>query len=152
MRACTFASWNSTADLDPDEFIKANGAERILVATGTRDRLLPMAGGSRATQVRYDQPQKGASPDSRHCCFPPFVGYPISLERAAVAGEVAEYLGVDRSLVLEGVPHDTGLVAGTNGSQAPKMPESSMTERVLLRSLLADPEVRETLLERLSRV
>jgi DNA primase len=68
------------------------------------------------------------------------------LERAAVATEVAEYLGVDRSLVLKEF-RATPSSSRARGPAAPsKTNGASMSERVLLRSLLTDPEVRETLI------
>ena len=73
------------------------------------------------------------------------------LERAAVAGEVAEYLGVDRALVLKEF-RSTPSPKNTNGDNSRKLSPSTMTERVLVRSLLADADVRDILVPSLSAI
>jgi hypothetical protein len=66
------------------------------------------------------------------------------LERAAVATEVADYLGIDRNLVLNEfrrnpAPRSEPVVR----AKAEHLPNA---ERILLRSLIGDAEVRQTLL------
>jgi len=134
--------------LDPDEFIKANGAaayaSRLEHATGY---FLWLA--DRARQS-FDM----TSAESRVTGFetvllPAIRKISDRLERAAIAGEVAEYLGVDRSLVLK--EFRAAPAARRQQETAPKLPGSSMTERVLIRSLLTDAEVRTMLLPAISQ-
>jgi DNA primase len=130
--------------LDPDEFIKANGADayasRLQHATGY---FLWLADRARRN---YDMSTaEGRIAGFEAVLLPSIRKISDRLERATVAGEVAEYLGVDRSIVLK--EFRTGPQAKAGGKR--QLPESSMTERILLRSLLADPEVREALVERL---
>ena len=86
--------------LDPDEFVKAHGPEeyaaRLERATGYFLWLADRA------RKKFDM----SSAESRIAGFealllPSIRRISDRLERAAVATEVAEYLGVDRSLVLK---------------------------------------------------
>ncbi|MBC8165485.1 MAG: hypothetical protein H7Y20_06400 [Bryobacteraceae bacterium] len=76
------------------------------------------------------------------------------LGRAAVAAEVADYLGLDRGLVLSEIRKMPGdrrgqPVSGLASGPASKS-EMPVRERVLLRSLLQSTEVRAVLLPRLT--
>ena len=131
--------------LDPDEFVKAHGPEeysaRLERASGYFIWLADRA------RKKFDT----STAESRIAGFESLLLpsiRPISdrLERAAVATEVAEYLGVDRSLVLKEFRATPGASRAKEAPAAPKMNGASMSERVLLRSLLTDSEVRETLL------
>jgi DNA primase len=133
--------------LDPDEFIKNNGpaaySSRLEHAIGY---FLWLADRARR---KFDMSNaEGRIAGFESLLLPAIRKISDKLERAAVAGEVAEYLGVDRSLVLKEF-------RTTPSSHKPhakaKEPASSMTERVLVRSLLADSEVRQTLLQPLSQ-
>jgi DNA primase len=130
--------------LDPDEFVKAHGAgeyaARLEHASGYFLWLADRA------RKKFDM----SSAESRIAGFEALLLPSIRrisgrLERAAVATEVAEYLGVDRSLVLKEFRATPGSSRATS-SQPSKENGASMSERVLLRSLLTDPEVRETLI------
>jgi len=69
------------------------------------------------------------------------------LERATVASEVASYLGIDRSLVLT----EFRKAQSPKSAQAARPPHESipLTERILIRSMMLDAEVRAMLLPRL---
>jgi hypothetical protein len=67
------------------------------------------------------------------------------LERAAVASEVAEYLGIDRSLVLNEFRR-APVVRDEKRPSTPRSDVLPMTERVVLRSVMTDPEIRGILL------
>jgi DNA primase len=130
--------------LDPDEFIKNKGADaynaRLDRATGY---FLWLADRARR---KFDM----TSAESRVQGFeaillPAIRRISDRIERAAVAGEVAEYLGVDRALVLKEF-RGTPIPGRDNGSKSPAVNPSRMTERVLLRSLLVSADAREVLL------
>jgi DNA primase len=130
--------------LDPDEFIKKKGADaynaRLDRATGY---FLWLADRARR---KFDM----TSAESRVQGFeaillPAIRRISDRIERAAVAGEVAEYLGVDRALVLKEF-RGTPIPGRDNGSKSPAVNPSRMTERVLLRSLLVSADAREVLL------
>jgi DNA primase len=131
--------------LDPDEFVKAHGPEeysaRLERASGYFIWLADRA------RKKFDM----STAESRIAGFeslllPSIRRISDRLERAAVATEVAEYLGVDRSLVLKEFRATPGASRATEAPAAPKTNGTSRSERVLLRSLLTDPEVREILL------
>jgi DNA primase len=136
--------------LDPDEFIKENGPEayngRLDRATGY---FLWLA--DRARRNFDMSTAEGRIQGFESVMLPAIRKISDRLERAAVAGEVAEYLGVDRSLVLKEfrgtpganrAPARTGKAAG-NGT--------SPTDRILVRTLVCDPESREVLIEALAK-
>jgi DNA primase len=131
--------------LDPDEFVKTHGPEEYTA------RLEHAAGYFLWLADRARKKFDMSSAESRIAGFealllPSIRRISDRLERAAVATEVAEYLGVDRSLVLKEF-RATPSSSRARGPAAPsKTNGASMSERVLLRSLLTDPEVRETLI------
>jgi len=130
--------------LDPDEFIKTRGAEsysaRLQHATGYFLWLADRA------RTKFDMTTaEGRIAGFESVLLPAIRKISDRLERAAVAGEVAEYLGVDRALVLKEF-RSTPSPKSPNGTSHPKHTPSTMTERVLLRSLLADGDVRDILL------
>ena len=131
--------------LDPDEFIKNKGADaynaRLDRATGY---FLWLADRARR---KFDM----TSAESRVQGFetvllPAIRRISDRIERAAVAGEVAEYLGVDRALVLKEF-RGTPIPGRDNGARPPVANPSRMTERVLVRSLLVSADAREVLME-----
>jgi DNA primase len=130
--------------LDPDEYIRNNGAEmyaaRLERATGY---FLWLADRARR---KFDMTSaEGRVAGFENMLLPAIRKISDKLERAAVAGEVAEYLGVDRALVLREF-RNTPASSRPNGNQRPKTASSTMSERVLVRSLLLDGEVRTVLL------
>jgi DNA primase len=131
--------------LDPDEFVKAHGPEEYSA------RLERASGYFIWLADRARKKFNMSTAESRIAGFeslllPSIRRISDRLERAAVATEVAEYLGVDRSLVLKEFRSTPGASRAKEAPGSPKMNGASMSERVLLRSLLTDPEVRETLL------
>ena len=73
------------------------------------------------------------------------------LERTTIASEVADYLGLGRGMVLaefRKMPGDRNRAAAPAQPQRDAVP---VRERVLLRSLVENPEAREALLPGLPR-
>ena len=54
--------------LDPDEYVKQYGAEAYRAKARNRQRLLPLAGGPRAAEVRHEDPPMAAWTRSSFCC------------------------------------------------------------------------------------
>ncbi|HYI95834.1 MAG TPA: DNA primase [Bryobacteraceae bacterium] len=136
--------------LDPDEYVRKNGAEmysaRLERATGY---FLWLADRARR---KFDMTSaEGRVAGFENMLLPAIRKISDKLERAAVAGEVAEYLGVDRSLVLKEFRNTPGATRTNTRQQQPKPASSTMSERVLVRSLLLDGEVRSTLLPVLAK-
>lgn len=135
--------------LDPDEFIKANGADaynaRLHRATGY---FLWLA--DRARRNFDMSTAEGRIHGFETLLLPIIRKISDRLERAAVAGEVADYLGVDRTLVLKEFRGTPGASRGP-ATKKPAAPSYSMTERVLVRSLITGDETRDAVLDVLRR-
>jgi DNA primase len=135
-----------TDGLDPDEFIKQYGADtydaRLRRATGYFIWLADRA------RKKFDMStSEGRTTGFQTMLLPAIRRISDRLERATVATEVAEYLGIDRQLVLAEFRR---MPAGARtGASRGRENETPHKERVLLRSLLTDPEVREILVTRL---
>ena len=132
--------------LDPDDFIKRRGAEtytsRLDRATGYFLWLADRA------RLKFDMSTaEGRMQGFEALLLPAIRKISDRLERAAVAGEVAEYLGVDRSLVLKEFRGAASPNGGSkqNGGHQTVTSAWSMPERVLIRSLICDAEVRDVL-------
>ncbi|HYP07500.1 MAG TPA: DNA primase [Bryobacteraceae bacterium] len=136
--------------LDPDEFIKANGAEaynaRLQRATGY---FLWLA--DRARRNFDMTTAEGRIHGFETVLLPTIRKISDKLERAAVAGEVAEYLGVDRALVLKEFRSTPGTNRGPAAAKKVAPPSYSMTERVLVRSLFCGEETRDAVIDVLRR-
>lgn len=128
--------------LDPDEYIRTKGPQtysaRLDRATGYFLWL--------ADRVRRKYDMNSAEhriAGFKAMLLPAIRKITDRLERAAVAGEVAEYLGVDRTLVMKEFPVTP---ARANGAPQTQQSGSTMAERILVRSLLVDGDVRRTLI------
>lgn len=130
--------------LDPDEYIRKFGAGRY------RERLGQAAGyfhwlADRA-RARFDMRTAEGRMEGFKFLLPAIQRIPEKLERAAVAGEIASYLGVEAGLVLEQFRR----AAAERREPAPAAAEPLPSlEKVLLRALLADAEARRQVLPRL---
>jgi DNA primase len=128
--------------LDPDEFIKTRGsgeyAQRLDHAAGYFIWLADRARkkfGSASAEARIKGYEELLLPAIRRISD--------RLERAAVATEVAEYLGLDRNLVLAEFRRIPGVQPARRVAQPAG--EIPVRERVLLRSIVLSQEVRDLL-------
>jgi DNA primase len=135
------------AKLDPDEFVKRFGAEAY------REKLDHASGyfhwlADRA-RARFDMRSAEGRVDAFKYLLPAVNKVPDKLERAAVANDLASYLGVDASMVLDQFKK----AATDRKPSAPiaKRTELPPTERMLLLALAASPRVRGEILPHLSR-
>ena len=87
--------------LDPDEFVKANGAECLQRAPQSCDRDISYGWPTGPGATSICRRPKVGSTGSKPCCSRPSGRSRTGWSGTAVAGEVAEYLGVDRALVLK---------------------------------------------------
>jgi DNA primase len=132
--------------LDPDEFIKQHGADTYkarldraspyFIWLADRARTKYGSGGAEARMAGYEA-----------LLLPAIRRISDRLERATVATEVANYLGLDRNVVLSEFRRMPG--QRSQLAPAPRSNETPIRERVLLRSLVLDREVRDLLLPRL---
>jgi DNA primase len=134
------------AGLDPDEFIRKYGAEAY------QSRLDRASGYFLWLADRARKKFGAASAESRMAGYqeillPAIRRISHHLERAAVATEVADYLGLDRNLVLGEFRRMPGQRSSRPNAAAPE--PAPLQERILLRSILLDRQVRDALLPRL---
>ncbi|HEV2200349.1 MAG TPA: DNA primase [Bryobacteraceae bacterium] len=154
--------------LDPDEYVKKNGAEayraRVDAAPGYFHWLADRVRG------RFDLRSSDGRVDAFKSLLPAVQRIPDRLERAAVASDVAGYLGVEPGLVLDqfkraslerralGVSagerrteRGTDAGGGTSPHRTPKpRPEIPPLERILLNALVSSSTTRREVLARLS--
>ncbi len=125
--------------LDPDEFVKANGADAY------RDRLANaqpyfhwLAGRARA---RFDVKTSEGKVQALEFLLPRVRQVSDRVERAALANELAAVLGVEQGLLLEQFRR----AAGGRGEERIEIPaiEVSPAEKMLLELFLHSAEVRE---------
>jgi DNA primase len=131
--------------LDPDEYVKKFGAdgylEKLEKASGYFLWLAERA------RRKFDMRTSEGRIAGLKFLLPSIERISDKLERAMVAGEVADYLGIERGLVLDEFRKTA--VKG-HAKQAPRPPSAlSMSERILVRSLVADPQIRAILVPRL---
>jgi DNA primase len=125
------------AGLDPDEFIRKYGADVYA------DRLNRASGYFTWLADRARQKYGSATAEARMSGYealllPAIRRLSDRLERAAVATEVADYLGLDKNLVLA----EFRRMGGSRTAETAKQAEIPLRERVLIRSLMVNPEIR----------
>ncbi len=132
-------------DLDPDEYIKVNGADiyasRLARAPGYFIWLADRA------RKKFDMNTSEGKMQGMDFLLPSIRKISDRLERATVANEVAAYLGIDRGLVLD--EFRKAAVDRKPAAAKPKQTAVPRNERILLRSLLMNADVREILMPHL---
>ena len=129
--------------LDPDEYIKKHGAQiytsQLDKATGYFIWLA-----DRARKKHDMSSAEGRFEGFQAMLLPAIRRISDRLERAAVATEVADYLSIDRNVVLS--EFRRAPVVREQTTAPVKTDQVPKTERILLRSLIYDAEVRQTLM------
>jgi DNA primase len=135
------------AGLDPDEYIKQYGAETYQGRLARANSyFLWLADRARK---RFDMSSaEGRTAGYQAVLLPAIRRISDRLERASVAAEVAEYLGLDRNLVLEEFRRTPGQRVPQPAKPA-KPPTIPARQLELVRSLVVNPDIRETLLPRI---
>jgi DNA primase len=143
--------------LDPDEYVKQNGAEayraRIDSAGGYFHWLADRA------RSRFPKTAEGRV-DAFKDLLPVVQNIQDKIERAAIANDLASYLGVEQSLVLDQLkraslhknsPERRAPPPSAVGRSNPAIPSSMLSmERILLNALLSSDEARAEVLPQLS--
>jgi DNA primase len=132
-------------DLDPDEYCQKHGAEgyeaRVKAAKTYFYWLADRA------RSRYDVKTSEGRVAVFQFLLPAIQGLPDKLERAAVANDVASYLGIERGLVLENFRK---MAVERQETQIRRVREPlPETDRILLGLILTDEEARNELLPQL---
>ncbi|MBZ5605636.1 MAG: DNA primase [Acidobacteriia bacterium] len=129
--------------LDPDEYVKQNGPEayraKLDSASGYFHWLADRA------RVRFDMKTSDGRMDAFKFLLPSVQKISDKLERAAIANDLAGYIGVDPGLVLDQFKR-AAAERRTPAPKAPARPAIPGIENLLLQSLLASDEVRAQVL------
>jgi len=133
--------------LDPDEYVKQKGAEayraKLDSASGYFHWLADRA------RLRFDMKSSEGRMDAFKFLLPSVQKISDKLERAAIANDLAGYIGVEPGLVLEQFKKaaaDRRTPAPPKRESRPQIPG---TENLLLHSLLASEQARAEILPRL---
>ena len=137
--------------LDPDEYAKQHGAEayqqKLTRASGYFHWLADRA------RTKFDMKSTDGRMDAFKFLLPSVQKIPDKLERAAVANDLAGYLGVDPRLVLDQFKKDQSDSRNRAGQVAkPVMPAKTAVpglERVLINALLSSEATRQEILPQL---
>ena len=135
--------------LDPDEYVKQNGAEayraRLDAAPGYFHWLADRA------RARFDMRSADGRMDAFKFLLPAVQKISDKLERAAVANDIAGYLGVDPGLVLDQFKKAATERRGALPDTARSRPhvEIPALERILVQALVSSDQARREILPRL---
>jgi DNA primase len=135
--------------LDPDEYVKQNGAQayraRLDAAPGYFHWLADRA------RARFDMRGAEGRMDAFKFLLPAVQKISDKLERAAVASDIAGYLGVDPGLVLDQFKKAATQRRGALPDAAHSRPrvEIPALERILVQALVSSGETRREILPRL---
>ena len=134
--------------LDPDEYVKEHGAEaytqKLESASGYFHWLADRARG------KYDMRTPDGRMDAFKFLLPSVQKIPDKLERAAVANDLAGYLGVEAGMVLEQFRRAALERRSPPQAAQPRIVIPAM-ERILLNAAFASSRVREEILPLLTR-
>jgi len=133
--------------LDPDEYVKQQGADayraKLDSASGYFHWLADRA------RLKFDMKTPEGRVDAFKFLLPAVQKLPDRLERAAVANDLASYLGVDASLVLDQFKRSSPdrKAAPAQVQRPVSIPE---LEKILLCAVVSSEQVRAQVLERLT--
>ena len=133
--------------LDPDEFVQEHGAEAYVEAIRGAPRYFHWLADRARSQ--FDMRAAEGRMAGLQFLMPAIQRIPDKLERAAIAEDVAAYLGVERSLVLDQF-RKMAIQRRPERSASAPVPDIPPNERLLLRCLLHSAEARDHLSERLA--
>lgn len=134
--------------LDPDEYVQERGAEAYLRAVDeARGYFLWLA--DRA-QKKFDTTTAPGRVKALEFLLPSVQKVPSRLRRAALADEVASYLGLERSMVLD--EFKASATRRTSDHLAAPPSNAGHLERLLIRCLLNQPEGAAEILDILGKL
>jgi len=133
--------------LDPDEYVKANGAEAYRKhAEKAPGYFYWLADRARS---RFDMRTSEGRVAGLKFLLPAVQRISDKLERATVANDLANYLGIETGLVLE---HFRRAAAERRDKTLPDVAQQVRpVERILLNAVLSSPQIRGSVLARLQR-
>ncbi|MEP6962967.1 MAG: toprim domain-containing protein, partial [Acidobacteriota bacterium] len=137
---------DADAKLDPDEFVKRFGGDAYRAKVDSSPGYFHWL--ADRARVKFDMRSSEGKMQAFKFLLPPVQKIHDKLERAAVANDLAGYLGVDASMVLDQFKKAATERSG-GVAKAPKR-EIPATERILLHAALASPRVHREILPALT--
>lgn len=131
--------------LDPDEYVKANGPDLYRKRLEGAPRYFFWLA-DRARAKFDDGTAEGRMQGYRQLLEPAITRIPNSLERLAVANEIAAYLGVDAGTIRDGFRKQEAVKRVEKAAPNP-LAAISDSERTLLKGIFEDESVRRVVLE-----
>ncbi len=134
-------------DLDPDEYVKQNGVEMYRSRLDASPKFFHWL--FDRARARFGSETVDQRIEAWKYVLPSIQRIPDRIERAAVAGDAADFLSIDRAMVLDQLRKAPG---APETAQKPLAREiaAPVRERLLLKSLLAGQEARAAVLPRLA--
>lgn len=142
VRVLTLGGGEPGSKLDPDEFVKRFGGDAYRAKLDSAATYFHwMADRARS---KFDMRTAEGRVEAFKWLLPAVQKVPDKLERAAVVNDMASYLGVDPSMVLDQFKR----AASERRPAAPVVTRAAIpsSERILIEALLASPRVREEIL------
>jgi DNA primase len=134
-------------DLDPDEYVKQNGVEMYRSRLDASPRFFHWL--FDRARARFGAETMDQRLEAWKYILPSIQRIPDSIERAAVAGDAADFLSIDRAMVLDQL-RKAAAAPGTAQKPLAREIAAPVRERLLLKSLLASEEARAVVLPRLA--
>jgi DNA primase len=134
--------------MDPDEFVKARGADAYRQAYEKAPRYFFWL--ADRARTRFDVRSAEGRVEGLRFLLPSIQRIPDKIERVAIANDVAAYLGVQASLVLE--QFRKAAAARSETSAKPEGDDLPATEKLLARCLIESSEARRELGSRVKRL
>jgi len=133
--------------LDPDEYVQENGADayraRLESASGYFHWLADRA------REKFDMHSVDGRMDAFKFLLPSVQKLADKLERAAVASDLAGYLGVDAGLVLDRLKKEAADRLAPSAAAVRPQPAAPAIERMLVNALLSSEAARTEILPRM---
>jgi DNA primase len=134
--------------LDPDEYVKQNGADAYRAKLDTASTYFHWLA-DRARQ-KFDMRSSDGRMEAFRFLLPSVQKIGDKLERAAIANDLAGYLGVDRGLVLEQFKKAATDKRTVSAPAHKKVESVAAVESILLNAMVASAEVRIEILPQLT--
>ena len=134
-------------DLDPDEYVKQNGVEMYRSRLDASPKFFHWL--FDRARSRFGSETVDQRIEAWKYVLPSIQRIPDRIERAAVAGDAADFLSIDRAMVLDQLRKAAGAPESASKPLAREI-GAPVRERLLLKSLLAGEDARATVLPRLA--
>jgi len=138
-----------SGDLDPDEYVKQFGSDAYREALDRAPKYYFWL--ADRNRKRFDVREADGRMEAWKTLLPAIERIHDKIERAAVAKDMAGYLGVDESLVLERFRKSNG-ASRSQAPQRPRQMEVPAAEKLLLNALLKSEEACAEVLPQLAQM